>query len=301
MPTSTHQAKRPYAGTHSQHHQSSITSYFPSPSGAVPSPTTVRNASSPPVLPATVQSSLLNVGMRVRKSVPEGYKTGSYSSFALFSDQAPPPSKPQQQQQQKRRVKQVPGGATRELAPFCGIMKVGGLAVQAPQAVDEEYMDDDDEVLDEDDVPGMSSQGSTLSAYSTTATHKRRLSASSSASDDDEGAAQYSWADMGISPKPQAPQPGQAWGGAGNRTMALPRRMKKAGAGGAMGGQENGVAGVDFEEAGFLDYAALGEVDMGVVMCTILCEILWDGWVGGLGVYGCKGDNVSYWAVVSAQ
>lgn len=256
MPSSTHQAKRPYAGTHSQHHQSSITSYFPSHSGAAPSPTTVRNASSPPVLPATVQSSLLNVGMRVRKSVPEGYKTGSYSSFALFSDQAPP-SKPQQQLQPQRRVKQVPGSAARELAPFCGIMKVGGLAVQAPQA-DEEYMDDEDEVLDEDDVPGMSSQGSTLSAYSTT-THKRRLSASSVGSDD-EGAAQYSWADMGISPKSQAPQQGQAWAGAGNRAMALPRRMKKAGAGGAMGGQENGV---DFEEAGFLDYAALGEVDMG--------------------------------------
>ncbi|OBT77755.1 hypothetical protein VF21_03833 [Pseudogymnoascus sp. 05NY08] len=252
MPSSTHQSKRPYAGTHSQHHQSSITSYFPSPSGAAPSPTTVRNASSPPVLPATVQSSLLNVGMRVRKSVPEGYKTGSYSSFALFSDQAPP-SKPQQQSQQQRRVKQAPGSAARELAPFCGIMKVGGLAVQAPQA--EEYFDDDDEVLDEDDVPGMSSQGSTLSAYSTT-THKRRLSASSVGSDD-EGAAQYSWPDMGISPKTQAPQQGQAWGGAGNRAMALPRRMKKAG---AVGGQENGV---DFEEAGFLDYAALGEVDMG--------------------------------------
>ncbi|KFZ14844.1 hypothetical protein V502_05870 [Pseudogymnoascus sp. VKM F-4520 (FW-2644)] len=262
MPTSTHQAKRPYAGTHSQHHQSSITSYFPSPSGAAPSPTTVRNTSSPPVLPATVQSSLLNVGMRVRKSVPEGYKTGSYSSFALFSDQAPPSKPEQQQQHQRRRVKQVPG-AVRELAPFCGIMKVGGLAVQAPQAGDEEYLDDEDEVLDEDDVPGMSSQGSTLSAYSTAATHKRRLSASLSVSDDDEGAAQYSWADMGISPKSQAPQPGQAWGGAGNRAMALPRRMKKAGAGGAMGGQENGVAGVDFEEAGFLDYAALGEVDMG--------------------------------------
>jgi hypothetical protein len=259
MPSSTHQAKRPYAGTHSQHHQSSITSYFPSPSGAAPSPTTVRNASSPPVLPATVQSSLLNVGMRVRKSVPEGYKTGSYSSFALFSDQAPP-TKPQQQpqQQQRRRAKQAPGSAARELAPFCGIMKVGGLAVQAPQAEDDEYLDDEDEVLDEDDVPGMSSQGSTLSAYSTT-THKRRLSASSVGSDD-EGAAQYSWADMGISPKSQAPQQGQAWGGAGNRAMALPRRMKKAGPGGAMGGQENGV---DFEEAGFLDYAALGEVDMG--------------------------------------
>ncbi|KFY35117.1 hypothetical protein V494_06198 [Pseudogymnoascus sp. VKM F-4513 (FW-928)] len=252
MPSSTHQAKRPYAGTHSQHHQSSITSYFPSPSGAAPSPTTVRNASSPPVLPATVQSSLLNVGMRVRKSVPEGYKTGTYSSFALFSDQTPPSKQQQaQQQQQRRRAKQVPGGAARELTPFCGIMKVGGLAVQAPQHADEEYMDDDDEVVDEDDVPGMSSQGSTLSAFSTTATNKRRLSASS-ASDDDEGAAQYSWADMGISPK------SQAWGGAENRTMALPRRMKKA------GGQENGGGtGVDFEEAGFLDYQALGEVDMG--------------------------------------
>ncbi|ELR07138.1 hypothetical protein VC83_02400 [Pseudogymnoascus destructans] len=259
MPAPTHQAKRPYAGTHSQHHQSSITSYFPSPSGAAPSPTTVRNASSPPVLPATVQSSLLNVGMRIRKSVPEGYKTGSYSSFALFSDQAPP-SKPQQQPQQQRRVKQVPGGAARELAPFCGIMKVGGLAVQAPQGGDDEYLDDDDGVLDEDDVPGMSSQGSTLSAYSTAATHKRRLSASSVGSDDDEGAAQYSWADVEISPKTQAPQQGQAWGGAGNRAMALPRRMKRAGAGGAMGGQENGV---DFEEAGFLDYAALEEVNMG--------------------------------------
>ena len=243
MPSLTHQAKRPYAGTHSQHNQSSITSYFPSQSGAAPSPTTVRNASSPPVLPATVQSSLLNVGMRVRKSVPEGYKTGTYSSFALFSDQAPP-TKPQQQQaqQQRRRVKQVPGSAARELAPFCGIMKVGGLAVQAPQAVDEEYFDDEVEVLDEDDVPGMSSQGSTLSAFSTTATHKRRLSASSSGDDDDEGAGQYSWADMEASPK------SQAYNGAGNRAMALPRRMKKA------GGQENGGdVGVDFEEAGFLD------------------------------------------------
>lgn len=255
MPTSPHQAKRPYAGTHSQHHQSSITSYFPSPSGAAPSQPTVRNPSAPPVLPATVQSSLLNVGMRVRKSVPEGYKTGSYSSFALFSDQAPPPTKPQQQQQaqQRRRAKQA--AAARELTPFCGIMKVGGLAVQAPQAGGEEYMDDEDDVLDEDDVPGMSSQGSTLSAYSTTATHKRRLSASSSADEDEEGAAQYGWADMEISPKTQA------WAGAGNRTMALPRRMKKAGDGGArVAGQENGV---DFEEAGFLDYESLREVNMG--------------------------------------
>ncbi|KAM0798889.1 hypothetical protein BDR22DRAFT_891007 [Usnea florida] len=36
-----------------------------------------------PSLPATIQSSLLNVGMRVRKSVPEGYRTQRKPSYCL--------------------------------------------------------------------------------------------------------------------------------------------------------------------------------------------------------------------------
>lgn len=45
MPSSIHQAKRPYAGTHSQshHNQSSITSYFPSTSSSPPTPPPIRH------------------------------------------------------------------------------------------------------------------------------------------------------------------------------------------------------------------------------------------------------------------
>ena len=77
-----------------------------------------------PLLPSTIQSSLLNVGMRVRKSVSDGYKirqklicdisiplTGSSSRTAL------------------------PGSASKSfngLVQYCGILKVGGYDVQEP-------------------------------------------------------------------------------------------------------------------------------------------------------------------------
>ncbi|KAK6603562.1 ribonucleotide reductase inhibitor [Botrytis cinerea] len=77
------QAKRPYAGSQSQ-----ITSYFTPGTTSLPAPPTPSQYQ-PPTLPNQIQSSLLSVGMRIRKSVPEGYKTGSYSAFNLFSDTTP--------------------------------------------------------------------------------------------------------------------------------------------------------------------------------------------------------------------
>ena len=59
MPSKRRTSKRP--------HQSSIDSYFEHIESAL---FTMYS----PSLPASIQSSLLNVGMRVRKSVPEGYK-----------------------------------------------------------------------------------------------------------------------------------------------------------------------------------------------------------------------------------
>jgi hypothetical protein len=140
--TATHQAKRPYAGSHSQihtQHQSTITSYFPYSSSTF-FPSTIWNdthtntISSCPALSPFVQSNLLSVGMRVRKSVPEGYKTGlskkhnSYSGASSsvgvagygFSDSTftGPPSAPFK----------TPATVKREPMPFCGIIKVGGLA-----------------------------------------------------------------------------------------------------------------------------------------------------------------------------
>ncbi|KAL8646077.1 MAG: hypothetical protein Q9226_007028 [Calogaya cf. arnoldii] len=71
-----------------------------------------------PQLPPTIQSSLLNVGMRVRKAVPEGYKT----TKPLFDHYSTP-----------RINNNGRGcGGYAELVPYCGISKVGGYMAQPP-------------------------------------------------------------------------------------------------------------------------------------------------------------------------
>ncbi|KAF2199385.1 hypothetical protein GQ43DRAFT_442529 [Delitschia confertaspora ATCC 74209] len=131
-----HRDKRPY--------QPSITAYFdndgnfanePGVSDSGSSSGKVRKSSSAakpnpagfPTLPATVQSSLLNVGMRVRKSVPEGYKTHvkptnlpsiqTTLSPVTIAKNVKPPRDPVPDAYQHAR----------ELLPFCGLHKVGGL------------------------------------------------------------------------------------------------------------------------------------------------------------------------------
>jgi hypothetical protein len=94
-----------------------------------------HNSLIPPV-PATVQSDLLSVGMRVRKSVPEGYKTHKTNSGVAalpsiqttlakatnsgdaYSVKPPREAVPEVLQHQ------------RELLPFCGLHKIGGFAEQ---------------------------------------------------------------------------------------------------------------------------------------------------------------------------
>ncbi|KAI7539415.1 hypothetical protein KC331_g9766 [Hortaea werneckii] len=191
LPSSTpnlpdqHIRKRPF--------QPSITSYFdqragPSSSSAASStnsrrPTTdgAWDAYSPPILsppvPEETQASLLSVGMRVRKSVPEGYKThktlgdgmgraeGGFGGRELGS-KVPSSSAPAMV---GRRDAACGAGtaarAGRELMPFCGLHKVGGLGVSSSVGGAQE--DEEDE---EEDVPGLtwsqetvgSSQGSLM-------------------------------------------------------------------------------------------------------------------------------------------
>jgi hypothetical protein len=62
--------------------------------------------------------------MRVRKSVPEGYKTGnSYGAYKLWSDS-------DSTNTGGLRVNTSSAAAQREVLPFCGINKVGGLGTQ---------------------------------------------------------------------------------------------------------------------------------------------------------------------------
>lgn len=84
-----------------------------------------------PTLPDRVQADLLNVGMRVRKSVPEGYKTHKMSalpSITTTMTQAATSTifevKPAQDAVPDDFVHQ------RELLPFCGLHKVAGYAEQ---------------------------------------------------------------------------------------------------------------------------------------------------------------------------
>lgn len=124
--------KRQFAGAASDPNQRRITSYYRQSS---PPFHDASGLVSPP-LPAEVQSNLITVGMRVRKSVQDGHKTGDKAgAFSLWGDNTPPssqspPPSAATLQQHTTRAAAPPASSPRELLPFCGINKVGGLAVQ---------------------------------------------------------------------------------------------------------------------------------------------------------------------------
>ncbi len=93
-----------------------------------------------PSVPDHIQSSLLSVGMRVRKSVPEGYKTpkglASPPSTILQTPLRKPHSAFREVNPALEAMK-IPVDTSastlqhqRELLPFCGLNKIGGYAEQ---------------------------------------------------------------------------------------------------------------------------------------------------------------------------
>jgi Ribonucleotide reductase inhibitor len=109
-----HQNKRPF--------QPQITSFFSSSSERSSLPSESKWQSDKSCFgeqDASIQASLLSVGMRIRKAVPEGYKTHKSQLFTDMTSRTSPPS-------QVLPITPKP----MELTPFCGIHKVGGLGVQ---------------------------------------------------------------------------------------------------------------------------------------------------------------------------
>ncbi|KAK5663160.1 hypothetical protein OQA88_6577 [Cercophora sp. LCS_1] len=225
--------KRPFAGAASDRSQRQITSFFKP--GA---PSAARPALGGPVLPDKVQSDLLSVGMRVRKSVVEGYKTdpGAYSAFALWSDNSnnnnadttPTPS-----------LHSSGGGLRNELVPYSGINKIGGMAVQPRPH--REFV-----------VSSQESISSTTSAMDAVdRTRKRSYTAEEEEHDvsrlhDGMWRTRQEWLDGEMSPRSFAPV---GWGNA--RVLATPKTRVRGGTKAAEAdvGQENVD---DFEEATFL-------------------------------------------------
>lgn len=91
-----------------------------------------------PAVPEQVQSSLLSVGMRVRKSVPEGYKTPkTLPSLQTSTSNSTFSQTPLRKPRDAYSNLTIPAdtlAATlqhqRELLPFCGLNKIGGYAEQ---------------------------------------------------------------------------------------------------------------------------------------------------------------------------
>lgn len=123
-----HRNKRPF--------QPAITSYFARNDTITTTTTTTTKPplreSLAPQLPGHVQADLLSVGMRVRKSVPEGYKT-AHKTSALPSVQttlSTPGAQPVQHPNPPRDAVPDEYVHQRELLPFCGLHKIGGFAEQ---------------------------------------------------------------------------------------------------------------------------------------------------------------------------
>lgn len=147
-----HIRKRPF--------QPSITSYFSNRDtdpNATSRPNRTTSPLSPP-LPADTQASLLSVGMRVRKSVPEGYKTHK----TLGTDGFPFPSTAQPAPTAPHRSSHS-GTSTRELQPLCGLHKTGGWAAQdVPPSSAPAAMEGDGSEYG--DLPGLTMSQNTLSS-----------------------------------------------------------------------------------------------------------------------------------------
>ncbi|KAI0118304.1 ribonucleotide reductase inhibitor-domain-containing protein [Nemania sp. FL0031] len=271
--------KRQFAGAASGPAQRQITSFFTNTtSSQSPNNSHINQASSlsstaqhpdsATNLPASVQANLLSVGMRVRKSVPEGYKTGSYNAFALWDENDNSSVVEIMGEGQRSRANAF--SSPRELLPFCGIHKVGGLDTQPDRptpSMPNVYTGASAYQPSLDDMPGLTSSQESIKSNSSTASLSPGISRGRAKKrffvedEEDEIAGQLNlWrynydTNLGLSPNNNG------------RVMAVPTkgrlRAKLSGATMVMSsaGQENMAVDTDFEEAEFLD-RGVWEVNM---------------------------------------
>ncbi|KAL7925782.1 ribonucleotide reductase inhibitor domain-containing protein [Trichoderma austrokoningii] len=227
---STPRNKRQFAGAAADPAQRQITSFFAAQSPNDPPSSSSHQA---PSVPANVQANLLSVGMRVRKSVPEGYKTTGPSAFKLWTDTTRPGEV--KAAAAAAAAKKPASAVSRELLPFCGINKVGGLDTQ-PEFV---Y---DDVVPALDEIPELSMSQESADSTDGGPTRKRFFD-----EQDDFQVQNWDAEDVG-----------------GYRAIAVPHsRIKK---GSSLKGMDQENMAVDgdeeFEDASFLGFQEGQAMDM---------------------------------------
>lgn len=158
--------KRAFAGAAADRSQRRITAFFnaaptdpaPAPAAAPPSGFSAAHAA----LPSHTQAQLINVGMRVRKAVQDGHRTGFSTPFSLKNASAPAFWDEQdaaanihavnddgfscyRQPSATRPDHHTP--VQRELVPFCGIHKIGGLDTPPEQQLQPHNLERQQELL----------------------------------------------------------------------------------------------------------------------------------------------------------
>ncbi|KAG6045200.1 hypothetical protein E4U39_002616 [Claviceps sp. Clav50 group G5] len=250
--------KRQFAGAAADPAQRQITSFFSSQTAESDNTATSHSeAQAPrkPLLPSSVQANLLSVGMRIRKSVPEGYRTSGPSAFKLWTDNSTTATTNTAAAAAAAAATTVPQRSAirapiSELLPFCGINKVGGLATQPVSArdmyPDQDDYDSDEQLPDHDAVPELTlsqeSVDSTVSepsrkrVYTDMELHEAPTMPQSLGGWDDE-----------VSPRSFAPSEWRS-----PRVMAVPKPRVRQGVWVKGMDQKNSVEDEDFEEASFL-------------------------------------------------
>ena len=240
--------KRQFNGAAADPSQRQITNFFTFADLGTSASHAPREAPSRPAYPDCVQAGLIQVGMRIRKSVEEGYKTGDSSSvFKLFSDGRNPTDLAR-----RHHPAGVSAASQRELMPLCGIHKTGGLSCQPNVSTI-------DEAPSLDDLPAVSSyqesfSGSSQPPMSQTVSSRKRLYDENDEADipvEHRLKMQQEWLDGEISPRTMAPLDFR------QRPMAVPRG--RGGKRALAEGQENMVVD-DFQDADFLDEHLLNEM-----------------------------------------
>lgn len=219
--------------------------------------------------------------------MPEGYKTGSScGTFSLWADAGTDLSSDSDNKPVSAYPPPPSAAASRELLPFCGIHKVGGLGTQ-PDYFPAGHTtaippSTDFDIPAFDDVSSLaSSQASAASSASApapmaaagpaTTNRKRFYPAAEEDAADVPAVYGSDWMDGEVSPRSLAPA-----GWANGRAIAVPRRSRsrRKGIAAVLGGgeaaelaelgQENIMAVDDFEDAAFLDFRAAvgGDLEM---------------------------------------
>ena len=218
--------------------------------------------------------------MRIRKSVPEGYKTGSnYNAFALWDENDADPVTTAINMGEGQRSRANAFSSPRELLPFCGIHKVGGLDTQSeahhrpipsirtdvPTTL--AYQPSFSTEMSEDEMPGLTSSQESVESNASSDMGSSRARKRYFVEDEEEMPGQLNlWRYNNTNDLHSLTPVGCNNG----RAMAVPRkgrlRAKFSGTATAMpggAGQENlMVIDSDFEEAEFLEDRGTWEVMM---------------------------------------